>query len=217
MLRTLKNKAFSIIELLVVIVIIIIIVVIAYPQISNYLIDREVKSEVNRFVKYFKERQGEVQSGKYGIYVLNPGFNSQHKADNHYLTPEEFNIQNKAGRFSKRYCPGSPESIHWGDWKVADNPFRWSSDVNMWMNKSYCISRDAMMHPGSLEHTVPAGKMSFIVCSTANTANHNNSNSSTICNFNNKKGNRYAVGIYRDLSIKIFKYNLGSDKWILQK
>ena len=55
MLRTLKNKAFSIIELLVVIVIIIVIVVIAYPQISNYLIDREVKSEVNRFVKYFKD------------------------------------------------------------------------------------------------------------------------------------------------------------------
>ena len=215
MLRTLKNKAFTIIELLVVIVIIIVIVVIAYPQISNYLTDREVKSEVNRFVIYFKEKQSDVQSGKYGIYLLKPGMNSKAKNKNYYLTPVEFNIQNKANKFSKRLCPGSPGS--WGDWKEDKNVFRWSSGVNMWMDKSYCLSRDAMMHPGELEHTVPAGKMSFIVCSTANTADHNNANSSTICNFNNKKANRYAVGIYRDLSIKIYKYNLGSDKWILQK
>ena len=216
-MQILKNRAFSIIEILIVIVIVVVFVVIAYPQVTNYLTDREVNGEVNRFVKYFKERQSEVQSGKYGIYVLKPGFNSQHKADNYYLTPEEFNIQNKAGRFSARACPGSPESIHWGDWKVADNPFRWSSDVNMWMNKSYCISPGAIMNPGSLEHTVEAGQMSFIVCSTTNTADHNSANNNTICNFNNKKEHRYAVGVYRDLSIKIYKYNFKNDKWIQKK
>ena len=74
MLRTLKNKAFSIIELLVVIVIIIVIVVIAYPQISNYLTDREVKKEVYDTIAFIKERKAEVTSGKYGMtqIVLKP-------------------------------------------------------------------------------------------------------------------------------------------------
>ena len=26
--------------------------------------------------------------------------------------------------------------------------FEWSSDVNMWMNKGYCISKDAISKPG---------------------------------------------------------------------
>ncbi len=86
----------------------------------------------------------------------------------------------------------------------------------MWMNKGYCISPDAVLSPGGLEHTVPAGEMSFIVCSTTNTADHNSANNNTICNFNNKKEFRYAVGIHRDLSIKIYKYNLKKDKWKLQ-
>ena len=67
MLRTLKNKGFSIIELLIVIVIIIVIVVIAYPQISNYLTDREVKKEVYRLDDYIKEKKAETASGKYAM------------------------------------------------------------------------------------------------------------------------------------------------------
>jgi len=213
--QILKNRAFSIIEILIVIVIVVVFVVIAYPQVTKYLTDREVNGEVNRFVKYFKEKKSEVQSGKYGIYLLKPGMNSKAQNKNYYLTPAEFNIQNKAGKFSSRACPGGPGS--WGDWKEDKNIFRWSSDVNMWMNKSYCLSPGAIMNPGELEHTVEAGQMSFIVCSTTNTADHNSANNNTICNFNNKKEHRYAVGVYRDLSIKIYKYNFKNDKWIQKK
>ena len=214
MLKQKGNKAFTLIEILVVILIIIIFVIFAAPNVANYGTDREVKKEVYRFVEYFEQRKTDVQSGKYGIYYVKPGMNSTSTAKNYYFTPGEFNIQMKAGKFSGRGCPSSPGS--WGDWQRDYNVFRWSSDVNMWMNKGYCISPDAILNPGELEHTVPAGQMSFIVCSTTNTANHNSASSSTICNFNNKKEFRYGVGIYRDLSIKIYKYSLKKDKWLLQ-
>ena len=234
MLKQKGNKAFTLIEILVVIVIIIIFVIFAAPNVANYATEREVKKEVYRFVEYFKQRKGDVQSGKYGVYYLKPGMNSSSTAKNYYMTTEEFAIQmkvpalgrtnrNNASRYknksimnSARSCPGSPYGSPDGIWNEDSNVFRWSSAVNMWMNKGYCISPDAVLSPGELEHTVPAGQMSFIVCSTSNTANHNSANSNTICNFNNKKEFRYGVGIYRDLSIKIFKYNLKKDKWILQ-
>ncbi len=216
MLKQKENKAFTLIEILVVILIIIIFVIFAAPNVANYGTDREVKKEVYRFVEYFEQRKTDVQSGKYGIYYVKPGMNSTSTAKNYYFTPGEFNIQMKAGKFSGRACPDSPGGSSWGNWQVDNNVFRWSSDVNMWMNKGYCISPDAILNPGELEHTVPAGQMSFIVCSTTNTADHNSANNNTICNFNNKKEFRYAVGIYRDLSIKIYKYNLKKDKWKLQ-
>ena len=216
MLKQKENKAFTLIEILVVILIIIIFVIFAAPNVANYGTDREVKKEVYRFVEYFEQRKTDVQSGKYGIYYVKPGMNSTSTAKNYYFTPGEFNIQMKAGKFSGRACPDSPGGSSWGNWQVDNNVFRWSSDVNMWMNKGYCISPDAILNPGELEHTVPAGQMSFIVCSTTNTADHNSANNNTICNFNNKKEFRYAVGIYRDLSIKIYKYNLKKDKWLLQ-
>ena len=234
MLKQKGNKAFTLIEILVVILIIIIFVIFAAPNIANYGTDRDVKQEVYRFVDYFEQRKTDVQSGKYGVYYLKPGMNSSSTAKNYYMTTEEFTIQmkvpalgrtnrNNASRYknksimnSARSCPGSPYGSPDGIWNEDSNVFRWSSDVNMWMNKGYCISPDAILNPGELEHTVPAGQMSFIVCSTTNTADHNSANNNTICNFNNKKEFRYAVGIYRDLSIKIYKYNLKKDKWKLQ-
>jgi len=233
MLKQKVNKAFTLIEILVVIIIIIIFVFIAWPNITNWATDREVKKEVYSFVKYFEERNAEVQSGKYGVYYLKPGMNSKSIAKNYYMTPEEFAVQlkvpalgrtnrNNASRYKNksimnyhRACPGSPYGSPDGEWKEDKNVFRWSSDVNMWMNKGYCISKDAIINPGELEHTVPAGQMSFIVCSSKNTVDHNSANNNTICNFNNKKEFRYGVGVYRDLSIKIFKYNLKKDKWKL--
>ena len=56
-MQILKNRAFSIIEILIVIVIVVVFVVIAYPQVTNYLTDREVKKEVDSFVEYFEEKK----------------------------------------------------------------------------------------------------------------------------------------------------------------
>ena len=83
MLKQKGNKAFTLIEILVVIVIIIIFVIFAAPNVANYATEREVKKEVYRFVEYFKQRKGDVQSGKYGVYYLKPGMNSSSTAKNY--------------------------------------------------------------------------------------------------------------------------------------
>ena len=68
MLRQRVNKAFTIIEILVVIIVIIIFVVIAYPNMTSYLTEREVKQEVNSFIEYLEEKK--LKSKKVNIQLL---------------------------------------------------------------------------------------------------------------------------------------------------
>ena len=62
-----RNKAFTILELLVVLAVIGVFAGIAYPNISNWITDRNVKKEVYETVTFIKERKAEVTSGKYGM------------------------------------------------------------------------------------------------------------------------------------------------------
>ena len=61
-----RNKAFTILELLVVLAVIGIFAAVAYPNISNWIADRQVKKEVFETVSFVKDRKSEVRSGKYG-------------------------------------------------------------------------------------------------------------------------------------------------------
>jgi prepilin-type N-terminal cleavage/methylation domain-containing protein len=63
-------RGFTLIELLVVLAVIGVFAVIAYPKISNWIIDRNVKKEVYETVAFIKERKAEVTSGKYGMTQL---------------------------------------------------------------------------------------------------------------------------------------------------
>ena len=60
-------KGFTILELLVVLAVIGVFAGIAYPNISNWITDRNVKKEVYETVTFIKERKAEVTSGKYGM------------------------------------------------------------------------------------------------------------------------------------------------------
>ena len=55
-------KAFTLLELLVVIAILGVFTVIAYPNISKWIIDREVKKEVYDFVNEINEMKAKVTS-----------------------------------------------------------------------------------------------------------------------------------------------------------
>ena len=73
-----KKNAFTILELLVVLAVIGVFSVVAYPKISNWIEDRNVKKEVYETVTFIKERKAEVTSGKYGMtqLLLNTKFRS---------------------------------------------------------------------------------------------------------------------------------------------
>ena len=65
-----KKNAFTILELLVVLAVIGVFSVVAYPKISNWIVDRNVKKEVFETVAFVKERKAEVTSGKYGMVQI---------------------------------------------------------------------------------------------------------------------------------------------------
>ena len=228
-----KNKAFSIIELLVVLAIFGIIAFFSYPAIQNWVADREVKKEVLDFVEYFNEKKSEVQNGKYGVLVIGQTSPEQAKSSNYYITNEEFSIQmkvpadgrtnrNKPGQYGNKsimnfykMCPGSPQNSPDARW-ITDQSgaFQWSSDVYTWPNKKYCVSKDALLFPGELEFNVTSTeKASFVICSRSNTTNPSGNNR---CNYNNKNDLRYAIQVARNLNLKVFKYNKSNDIWIEQ-
>ena len=69
-----KKKGFTIIELLVVLAVIGVFAGIAYPNISNWITDRNVKKEVYETVTFIKERKAEAahtpHTGKLGVRHL---------------------------------------------------------------------------------------------------------------------------------------------------
>ena len=211
MLRTVKNKAFSIIELLVVIVIIIVIVVIAYPHISNYLIDREVKSEVYRLVDYIKKKKAETDSGKYAmtrIWISDKPASG--KSQDWQMSNEEWNRQMANGQLRKRMFP-NPKNQYTNT--NSSDIFEWSSKVTS-SRKHLCIDREGIISTDGENQRGIDGKVWMIVCSTSNTG----PGYSKLCYWNRDKlPHRYIIKVNLGTKIQVYKYNLGSDKWVLQK
>ena len=148
MLQILKNRAFSIIEILIVIVIVIVFVVIAYPQVTNYLADREVKTEVNKLIVYIEEKKSEVQSNKYPIIVIGFYQNMElwHMTQTEYSTQMKVpapawtrrNDGNTGGKSYLNHYKMGPcclETIDYSNWvKETSGQFQWSGDTWHWMN-----------------------------------------------------------------------------------
>ena len=67
MIKKNQIRGFTILELLVVLAVIGVFAGIAYPNISNWITDRNVKKEVYETVTFIKERKAEATSGKYGM------------------------------------------------------------------------------------------------------------------------------------------------------
>jgi len=238
--QILKNRAFSIIEILIVIVIVVVFVVIAYPQITNYLTDREVKTEVNKLIVYIEEKKSEVQSNKYPIIAIRWAIKNG-KNEVWHMTQEEFTAQmkvpapgwtyrNQSGTGQKSYlnhykmAPGSLDSSDTSNWvRQSTGLYEWSDDVWHWMNGNMVISKDALINPGANHFTVldqngAQQDVAFMVCSKSNTSNHyGGSGSGPKCNSSSKADYRYVLQMDRSLNVNTFKYNIKNDKWILQK
>ena len=82
-----KKSGFTILELLVVLVVLGVFSAVAYPNITKWITDREVKKEVYETVEFIKERKSEVESGKYGMILLNlePGFNTWYMSNQDFI------------------------------------------------------------------------------------------------------------------------------------
>ena len=218
-------KGFTIIELLVVLVVLGVFSAVAYPNISNWITDRNVKKEVYETVAFIKERKAEVTSGKYGmtqivlnrqllVFTMSPekffeiykGFNS----------PYPTHKQNYTCGFSDTagFTIQSKYSSH--DFGVNAS----NSNVNVYpsayhnpMRSAICITKD-----GSIEYyrqyqnfqvkdTDLADKDAtgqkvdaFVFCSKSNTSDRS-------CKYNSSDEFRYYLDIFwRDTKMRDFRF-----------
>ena len=220
-----KKNAFTILELLVVLAVIGVFAGIAYPNISNWITDRNVKKEVYETVTFIKERKAEVTSGKYGmVQVL---LNDQLEVFT--MSPEKFSDIYKD--FSSPY-PSHKQNYTCGfsntagftiESKYASHDFGINasdSNVNVYpsayhnpMRTAICITKD-----GSIDYFRPnqnfqvndnaTGKKvdAFVFCSKSNTKD-------SWCKYNSNYDFRYMITLDRFQNIKIFKYNKKKNKW----
>ena len=226
MVKKKKSNGFTIIELLVVLAVIGVFAGIAYPNISNWITDRNVKKEVYETVTFIKERKAEVTSGKYGmtqvllndqleVFTMSPEKFSDIYKD--FSSPYPSHKQNYTCGFSDTagFTIESKYSSH--DFGVNAS----NSNVNVYpsayhnpMRSAICITKD-----GSIDYYRPnqnfqvnddaTGKKvdAFVFCSKSNTKD-------SWCNYNSNYDFRYMITLDRFQNIKVFKYSKSKNKWM---
>ena len=221
-MRRIKHKAFTIIELLVVLVIIGIFSAIAYPNISSWIADREVRKEVYDVVNLIKERKSEVMNGKYGMVQirLRPGVEIYNMSqDDFFNTYKGINANNrfKTNKICDYQWRGREMSTF-----VRDRAAEMSLSVNSKESKVYvwphteavmCITKEGIIKfvkKNLSEQDPNSGERIeyFIFCSKTNTTQRT-------CKRNIKKDYQYKITWNRIINqIKVYKYRKDHE-WVL--
>ena len=219
-------KGFTIIELLVVLAVIGVFAGIAYPNISNWITDRNVKKEVYETVTFIKERKAEVTSGKYGmtqvllnrqlqVFTMSPekyfqiykGFNSPYSTHKQNFT---CGFGDTAGFTRQNQYDVEDFGVYVPDSNVHIYPSAWHNPTRT----AICITKD-----GSIKYDKPnqnarikddtTGKMVdyFLFCSKSNTTE-------STCKYNSSFDYRYMITLDRFQNIKVFKYSKNKNKWM---
>ena len=222
-----KNKAFTIIELLVVLAVLGVFVGIAYPNISNWISDRNVKKEAYEVVTYLKERKNEVQSGKYGMVqvVMNWRIHT-YKMTNEDFFKEYKDISTNSSYKSNKTCGHQKPNSFTSDASLnfelgSGNP---DSNVNVYPSTSHpsprnasviCITKDGSIRydnntPINVNETDPAtGKKVdyFLLCSKSNSTMQT-------CKAGAQLDYIYKITWDRFVNTKLYKYNKKKNSWM---
>ena len=219
-----RTRGFTILELLVVLAVLGVFSAIAYPNISSWITDREVKKEVYETVSFIKERKAEVTSGKYGMtqLALNPNL------EVYTMSPQNFfntyqNISSSSSYKTNKQCDygwrqsgfSRNRNLETLKLSVSNN----DSDVHVYPNGAHnpsgtflCITKDASIKFMRLRKTDrdPATNQNvdmFVFCSKSNTDQNT-------CKFNANFDYMYKLNIDRFQNIKVYKKNKKKNSWI---
>ena len=227
-----KNKAFSLIELLVLIAVIGVVAFFSLPAINDWIKDREVKKEINSLIEYIEEKKSEVDAGKYAMSIIRVGNNNsgswwtmsnkewvrQMKVPAEAVTAQGdlSRYDNKSILNHSRTCPGTYEDYnrkgtqYWTKQSTAFN----SSKLRFHPNVHMCISKNAIIHPFGSGETINGipGKVWVLICSTKNTTDSGSKKCNIFGNF--RTDHMYVIQITRGLKLNLWKYNVGQSKWI---
>ena len=217
-----KYKAFTIIELLVVLVLIGIFSAIAYPNVSSWITDREVKKEVYDVVNLINEIKSEVMNGKYGMVQirLRPGVEIYNMSqDDFFNTYKNISANNrfKTNKICDYQWRGREMSTF-----VRDRAAEMSLSVNSKESKVYvwphteavmCITKEGIIKfvkKNLSEQDPNSGERIeyFIFCSKTNTTQRT-------CKRNIRKDYQYKITWNRIINqIKVYKYRKDHE-WVL--
>ena len=220
-----KNRAFTILELLVVLAVIGVFSAIAYPNVTGWIADRNVKKAAFETVAFVKDRKSEVTSGKYGMTQIL--FNRQLQVFT--MSPDKFTEIYKSNNspfssLKQNYTCGFGDTAGFTRQNQYDKedfgPYVQESDVHIypsaWHNPSrtaVCITKD-----GSISYYRPnqngrikdqsTGQMVdfFLFCSKSNSTERS-------CKYNSNLEYRYMITLDRFQNMKVFRYNKNKNKW----
>ena len=217
-------KGFTLLELLVVIAILGVFSAVAYPNISKWITDREVKKEVYETVAFIKERKAEVTSGKYGMtqLKLKPNF------EVYTMSPEDFSntyygiSQNSSYKTNKQCDDGWRQSGFVRNRNLETLKLSVSntdSSVHVYPNAAHnpvgttiCITKDGTISYMKLRKTErdPSTGQNvdlFIFCSKSNSDQNT-------CKYGANFDYMYKITLDNFQNIKIYKYNKKKNSWI---
>ena len=220
-----KNRAFTILELLVVLAVIGVFSAIAYPNVSGWIADRNVKNVAFETVAFVKDRKSEVTSGKYGMTQIL--FNRQLQVFT--MSPEKFfqiykGFNSPYSSHKQNYTCGFGDTAGFTRQNQYDKedfgPYVQESDVHIYpsawhnpMRTAVCITKD-----GSISYYRPnqngrikdqsTGQMVdfFLFCSKSNSTESS-------CKYNSNLEYRYMITLDRFQNMKVFRYNKNKNKW----
>ena len=228
------TKGFTILELLVVLVVLGVFSAVAYPNITKWITDREVKKAAYDVVALIKELQSEVNSGKYGMILLNlePGFNTWHMSNQDFIkTYKDISSSNpyKSGRYctdgwkqttlkftsskqpTLKFYANAPSSAPGGS--LTSYPSGQSFDRKQ---NALCITKDSTIkfvpqrNSKSTERDPSTGETVdvFVICHRSVSPNQGD------CRPDQTKDYRYKITINTFKNTKIYKYNKKKNSWI---
>ncbi len=217
-----KIRGFTILELLVVLVVMGVFTAIAYPNISSWITDREVKKEVYETVTFIKERKAEVTSGKYGMtqIVLKPDL------EVYTMSPQNFfntyqNISSSSSYKTNKQCDYAWRQSGFSrnsSLETLSFPIN-VSEVQVYPNGAHnpsatylCITKDASIKFMQLRKTdrdpdTNQNVDMFVFCSNSNTTQ-------STCKFDANYDFMYKLNIDNFQNIKVYKKNKKKNSWI---
>jgi prepilin-type N-terminal cleavage/methylation domain-containing protein len=215
-------KGFTIIELLVVLAVIGVFVSFAYPNISKWITDREVKGEAYKFVSEIEQMKSKVNSGEYALAMVrftdyNNGPVNTAFMKKYYMTRDDYNY-NYSG---SNYVSGN--NLYTCDYDTRNQRYQsagtyTSSEIRHWPNIHMCISKDGTKRGVLNQKNPDTGKRNslsrVIFCSANNTTTSGGSNR---CNDSNKNDYRYMVTWDVFTNLKVYKFSMHKNQWCINK
>ena len=213
-MQTKTHKAFTLIELLVVIGLLGVFAVIAYPNVSKWINDREVKAQAYKAAGFLKEMESLVASGKYGmvqvvlkanveVYTMsNENFKNTYKgfSNNIYKRTNRCNFGTQQGGFSRNtnlasisFPQSGSDHVVFVSPNAAQNPGR----------TVLCMTKDGLLNYSGSRRTERDPETRkfvdvFTICSKSNTTQRT-------CTINTRQDNMYKVTIDKFANTKIYK------------